>query len=117
MIAAEGERVAREAKARGENLMAQMSKRAFAGMNLYERYYTLAPEQIVAENGENWSIPIAEISACQMDEAEGGYPTKLMLASGQGKQTFSLDANTLGSGRVLTKDALAMLAQAGLRFR
>jgi hypothetical protein len=115
MIAGEAERVAREAKARGEGLMAQMSKRAFAGINLYERYYSMPAEAIIAENKDNWAIPIEQIESCDMDESDNGYPTQLTVRWEGGKNTFSFDPKVLGSGRVSADDAKAMLSQAGVK--
>jgi len=117
MIAEEAERVSREAKARGEGFMAQMGKRALAGVNLYQRYYTMPVEDIVAENKDNWSIPIGEIQSCKMDEEDNGYPTRLTIQWAQGKNTFTFDAATLGSGRVKADDARVMLNQAGVKVK
>jgi hypothetical protein len=117
MIAEEAERVSREAKARGEGLMARMGQRAYAGVNLYQRYYTMPVEDIVAENKDNWSIPVEEIQSCKMDEEDNGYPTQLTIQWTQGKYTFIFDAATLGSGRVKAEDAKAILKQAGVKVK
>lgn len=117
MIAAEGERVAKEAKERGENFLAQMGKRALAGVNLFERYYQMAPDAILAENKDNAAIPIAEIRSCDVDRGEGNNLARVTLQSPQGKSTFTFDTNMLGSGRVSAKDAKEILQRAGVGGR
>jgi hypothetical protein len=74
-------------------------------------------EDIVAENKDNWSIPVEEIQSCKMDEEDNGYPTQLTIQWTQGKYTFIFDAATLGSGRVKAEDVKAMLQQAGVKVK
>ncbi|HDS59217.1 MAG TPA: hypothetical protein ENN54_02850 [Thermoplasmatales archaeon] len=94
MIKEEAGRASREAKEEGKGFLKRTLATMSAGMTLYQRYFTMAPAAILAENQGNFMIPVEHIKSLKikkgrMDDQSRQQSDELRIKWSGGKNTYS----------------------------
>ncbi|MFH0875931.1 MAG: hypothetical protein V1859_08385 [archaeon] len=67
VIKEEAERVSKASKEKGKNIFSRMAQYAFCGQSAYKKYFNMAPDEILAENKENFEINPENIIHAKID--------------------------------------------------
>ena len=110
MIKQAAKQKAEESKQQGEGILKRMAKTAFAGVDLYKKYYGMPIENILSENPGNYYLEpsmVHKISVKQgrYDDSSGrSTPNEIKIKSTQGKHVFTFPNPS-------AKEAKALLTQ------
>jgi len=111
MLSDAAKQQAAESKAKGEGLLKRMASTAFSGYHYHEKYFEMPPEEILAENSDNFYLEpsmIKKISIKQgyfNEHQERSNPHQLKIKANNGKYVFSFSS-------VNPKQAKEFLSQA-----
>ena len=121
MVKAEASRATQEAQAQGAGVLKRLWSTATAGTTLYKRYLSMSPDQILAENRENFCVELAQIVSAKTstgsigvfdEQANRSYPDLLTIRTAGEKLEFQL-----GSGSNAREAARILRALLGDRVR
>jgi hypothetical protein len=110
MIKQAAKEKAEESKEQGDGILKRMVKTAFAGVDLYKKYYEMPIESILSENPGNYYLEpsmVNKISVKQghYDDSSGrSTPNEIKIKSTQGKHVFTFASPS-------AKEAKALLSQ------
>lgn len=107
MVKAEADHAAQAAREAGSGTLKRLWNTAMAGTNIYKRYPSMTPEQILAENPENLSVELSQIESVKARSAIIGVvgtvgndtndPDTLTIRTNVEKMEFQLKAGSISA--------------------
>lgn len=108
MLKDEAKRVTDETKEQGEGIFNRMAKTMSSGTNLYQKYYSMPIESILAENPGNYSIAVNDVKKIRiklgmMYDDGRNTPNEIRIKWANGKESFKFSSSTGDAKNILKK--------------
>ena len=90
-----------ESKEAGDGALKRWAKSAFSGYSYFQKYFDMKPEEILAENPENYFLDASMIKKISVkqghidQESNRSLPNEIKIKSTQGKYKFTFTGITV----------------------